>query len=984
MQLICCMIARDNESTVAAAIRSVIGHVDQVVLCDTGSMDATLRIAYDMGAVVHAIKWSDHFAKARNQALAFVKADWVLTIDADEVFVWNDVRSLKEWLADFSSEKDVIVFECFHHETSSDQLLSKTHVERLFSPDHFKFEGKIHETLVPVESKSIKRTATLSYGHFIHYGYSMEYNAAKHRRNVWILNQAIRDEPDQGRYYRYLANECFNAEQYVEAVQLAASALQKINMNETYLRAQAHYYLMMAYLKQNDIERAIQAANACIVEIPNYPDPYGILGEIYFYLQCWDESFQWFCLWEQYMDVRGLFPSYSISIQGPLREHKLQAEVMRLFYRGLEKGTCKLKVLILVRDCQLEQDWVGLLHHLNEHFKEIPYEIGIWMQEQVQGARRLEKSWLKKNRIHSVDAWTHIEASLKIAANTNASHVWLWDANERLTAEIDEEKFDNALSLAGSILVSTQSDRLGYRMLEQRIWPVKVLENERIAAAQEVAASVQEGHFHANTSYDGYQSIRVVKPLFIPIEIREQYFSAHAISEPIKRLLVAFGSQQFDVVYSMKEPEKNTRAWVSFRFYRILAAFNLNQIEQAAELIYDAIDAEIESSLMLDFIYMYGKLAQHAQVQEMKLEAIDLLESTLADQQLLETFHVKTGESNWLSLIGELQWQCGKQQQAIISLRHSLESSAYLNTESAYRLAEMVYFQHKSEGNEKIARVLIEMFSEQSPKARSLLYPVFSFLNMQEWALIFQQAWMTAYPINLEEKHEGPLVSIILPVYNDSLYLLEAIQSILSQTHLNLELIIVDDGSEANIAGIVKRFSYDARVKYHRLKTNRGLPYALNYGISQAKGIIMGWTSADNKAHSRWIERMIEELTRHPQASAVYSDYYHIDENGLIFEEKRMSTYKLNGLQNGGPSMLWKASVLKYSGGFDESLFGIEDRDFTVRLAMTGPVIRVPELLYYYRIHGNSLSSQIDSGSHGGWTELHDKLKKKWMYLSFI
>ncbi len=173
-------------------------------------------------------------------------------------------------------------------------------------------------------------------------------------------------------------------------------------------------------------------------------------------------------------------------------------------------------------------------------------------------------------------------------------------------------------------------------------------------------------------------------------------------------------------------------------------------------------------------------------------------------------------------------------------------------------------------------------------------------------------------------------------------------------------------------------------MKVHRLRKNKGLPYALNYGFSQAKGELMGWTSADNKAHPRWLERMVAMHNQLPNASAVYSDYYHIDDRGLVKETKRMPVYKLNGLQNGGPSLLWKASAYRMIGGFDETLFGIEDRDFTIRLALLAPIVRLPESLYYYRIHNKSLSSKIDSGSFGGWSDLHQKLKRKWLYLSFV
>jgi len=78
------MIVRDEAERLEACLRSVQGFVDEMVVVDTGSSDATIATAERLGATVHRIDWPGDFAPARNQALQWVSGDWVLVLDADE------------------------------------------------------------------------------------------------------------------------------------------------------------------------------------------------------------------------------------------------------------------------------------------------------------------------------------------------------------------------------------------------------------------------------------------------------------------------------------------------------------------------------------------------------------------------------------------------------------------------------------------------------------------------------------------------------------------------------------------------------------------------------------------------------------------------------------------------------------------------------------------------------------------------------------
>ncbi|MEO9965296.1 MAG: glycosyltransferase family A protein [Reichenbachiella sp.] len=96
----------------------------------------------------------------------------------------------------------------------------------------------------------------------------------------------------------------------------------------------------------------------------------------------------------------------------------------------------------------------------------------------------------------------------------------------------------------------------------------------------------------------------------------------------------------------------------------------------------------------------------------------------------------------------------------------------------------------------------------------------------------------------------SPLVSVIIPVYNGEKYIEESIQSVISQTYTNTEIIVVDDGSTDNTAFLVKKFP----VQYY-YQENQGQSAALNFGISKSTGTFLSFNDADDL----WTEGKLED-----------------------------------------------------------------------------------------------------------------------------
>ena len=121
------MIVRNEEARLATCLASVKGFADEMVVVDTGSMDATVAIAEQAGARVEQMEWPGDFAPARNHALQYLKGDWVLVLDADEQLRPEVIPSLKALMA----QPDVLVINLLRYEIGA-AMAPYSSVSRLF------------------------------------------------------------------------------------------------------------------------------------------------------------------------------------------------------------------------------------------------------------------------------------------------------------------------------------------------------------------------------------------------------------------------------------------------------------------------------------------------------------------------------------------------------------------------------------------------------------------------------------------------------------------------------------------------------------------------------------------------------------------------------------------------------------------------------------------------------------------------------------
>ncbi|WDL83943.1 glycosyltransferase [Aeromonas bestiarum] len=189
---------------------------------------------------------------------------------------------------------------------------------------------------------------------------------------------------------------------------------------------------------------------------------------------------------------------------------------------------------------------------------------------------------------------------------------------------------------------------------------------------------------------------------------------------------------------------------------------------------------------------------------------------------------------------------------------------------------------------------------------------------------------------------KSPTVSVIMPVYNVGLYILDAVNSILNQTYKDLELIIVDDSStDDTYKVLIDNFSKNEKIKILKNSENKKIVYSLNKALGYASGEFIARIDGDDIAYPDRIEKQINYLLQHPKVDLVGCDIETINERGVVtgaFNRFPEHFDILNRMAYFCPpvSHIWlcRASVYKSLNGY--RFPSVEDYDFLLRMITSG------------------------------------------------
>jgi glycosyltransferase involved in cell wall biosynthesis len=230
---------------------------------------------------------------------------------------------------------------------------------------------------------------------------------------------------------------------------------------------------------------------------------------------------------------------------------------------------------------------------------------------------------------------------------------------------------------------------------------------------------------------------------------------------------------------------------------------------------------------------------------------------------------------------------------------------------------------------------------------------------------------------------DAPRVSVILPSYNRLAHLRGSIGSALAQTMTDLEVIIADDGSDADTRAALRSLD-DPRIRVLAL-AHTGLPAAArNAAIRAARGRWVAFLDSDDLWLPGKLARQLEYLEAHPGFAWSYHACGRIDAAGGEASSDGVKPFAaLDGditralldfdALVATPTVMARRDLVVHLGGFDEAQRFGEDYDLWIRLALASPAGVLGEPLALVRVHDDNVS-QDRIGAHRGWVRLYGKM----------
>lgn len=288
------LIVRDEEGRLGDCLAPLAGVVDEIVVVDTGSRDGTRAIARGFTERVFSFTWADDFAAARNFALGCARGDYVLQIDADERLIGPEHarERLDAFIRTYGPRVagTVAVHSPFRLGEDGPEQVGVEPLVRFFHRASFRYEGAIHEQVVPVSGTASAAATGLA---FRHAGYALppEERRTRNERNRRILEAELVRSPDDPYLHYQLGRTYFAERDHARAMACFERAARCVERGAGGLasRILADLVVSLAYCYANlgQLEAARRLLEAKLAEWPamgGTPDVPHALGYVYLML----------------------------------------------------------------------------------------------------------------------------------------------------------------------------------------------------------------------------------------------------------------------------------------------------------------------------------------------------------------------------------------------------------------------------------------------------------------------------------------------------------------------------------------------------------------------------------------------------------------------------------------------------------------------------------------------------------------------------
>lgn len=234
-----------------------------------------------------------------------------------------------------------------------------------------------------------------------------------------------------------------------------------------------------------------------------------------------------------------------------------------------------------------------------------------------------------------------------------------------------------------------------------------------------------------------------------------------------------------------------------------------------------------------------------------------------------------------------------------------------------------------------------------------------------------------------------PKVSAIIPCYNREKYIARTVESVLTQSYPDIELVVIDDGCTDGTRKVLESFGERVRILEHPGRENRGQSAGINLGLAHTDGDYVGILDSDDLWLAHKIEEQVDYLEAHPDVGLVYGNGEAVDENG----RRLYDMYPAGHREPNDPcrvlldcyflvpnNALLRRSVLERTGGFDEALRAAQDHDMAIRIAEVARLAYVDRKWFQYRRHADSISRRNADARWRNGFRILDNARRRYPY----
>ncbi|MFO1045208.1 MAG: glycosyltransferase [Planctomycetaceae bacterium] len=257
-----CMIVRDNEHTIRPCLESIRPWVDEMIVVDTGSHDATPQICAELGARVYSWPWRDDFSAARNESLSHATGEWLFWMDSDDtipVDCGQRLRTLADGPHDPSVLGYVIQVHCPGPRNDTRDVTAVDHVKLFRNRSDLRFEHRIHEQILPAIRRAGGEVAFTDI-HVVHSGadHTPEGRRRKLDRDFKLLKLDLDERPDHPFVLFNLGMTHADVQQHRDAVNWLTRCIDVSRPEESHLR-KAYALLTSSLMQLNEFAKASMA-----------------------------------------------------------------------------------------------------------------------------------------------------------------------------------------------------------------------------------------------------------------------------------------------------------------------------------------------------------------------------------------------------------------------------------------------------------------------------------------------------------------------------------------------------------------------------------------------------------------------------------------------------------------------------------------------------------------------------------------------------